>query len=218
MSVRRSAKPPPRAVASKPSDTAARILNVAEELFAEHGFDAVSLQTIATRAGISKANIFHHYSSKDALYLAAIKHACRHAATLIDEFDGAGSFADRLGRFLNAHLQQLLAQQQVSRLIARELLKGNPRRVQDLARQAFGESFARLVDILRRAQTHGDLRADVEPAALAVFLIGADVFFVQNQHVLRHFPAVNFADNAEHYSQQLVALILRGVMPLPQGV
>lgn len=214
MSPRRAANSLARPATAKSPDTAARILAVAEALFAEHGFDAVSLQTIATRAGISKANIFHHYVSKEALYLAVIKHACHSSAALIDEFEREGSFATRLTRFLHAHLQHLLAQQPVSRLIARELLKNNPRRVQELARQAFGENFARLVDILRRAQTMGELRADMEPPALAVFLIGANVFFAQNQHVLRHFPDVAFADDAAHYSQQLATLILRGVIPI----
>lgn len=206
----------PRPPSGKSPDTAARILAVAEALFAEHGFDAVSLQAIATRADVSKANIFHHFASKDALYLATIKHACRSSAALIDEFAGEGDFATRLTRFLHSHLQHLLAQQPVSRLIARELLKNHPRRVQELARQAFGESFARLVDILRRAQAAGELRAEREPAALAVFLIGANVFFVQNRHVLRHFPDVEFADDAARYSHQLVATILRGVIPAPE--
>lgn len=205
----------PRLPTGKSPDTAARILAVAEALFAEHGFDAVSLQAIATRAGISKANIFHHFASKDALYLAAIKRACRSSAALIDDFAGEGDFATRLARFLQAHLQHLLAQQPVSRLIARELLKNHPRRVQELARQAFGENFARLVEILRRAQAAGEVRAELEPAALAVFLIGANVFFVQNQHVLRHFPDVEFADDAARYSRQLVATILRGALPTP---
>lgn len=212
----RRARPVPRPSAIKSPDTAARILAVAEALFAEHGFDAVSLQAIATRAGVSKANIFHHFASKDALYVATIKHACRNSAALIDEFAGAGDFAARLTRFLEAHLQHLLAQQPVSRLIARELLKNHPRRVQELARQAFGENFARLVDILRRAQAAGELSAHLEPAALAVFLLGANVFFVQNQHVLRHFPDVEFADDAARYSRQLAATILRGVIPSPK--
>lgn len=206
----------PRPPAGKSPDTGARILAVAEMLFAEHGFDAVSLQAIASRAGISKANIFHHFASKDALYVAVIKNACQNSAELIDEFAGEGDFTARLTRFLRTHLEHLVTQQQLSRLIARELLKNHPRRIQELARQAFGESFARLVDILRRARATGELRADLEPAALAVFLIGANIFFVQNQHVLRHFPDVDFADDVVRYSQQLAATILRGVISTPE--
>ncbi|MDX8408093.1 MAG: helix-turn-helix domain-containing protein, partial [Mariprofundaceae bacterium] len=37
----------------------------AEALFAARGFDGVSMQQIAQAADMSKANIYHHVSSKD---------------------------------------------------------------------------------------------------------------------------------------------------------
>ena len=41
------------------------ILNRAAELFAAEGFDRASVSKIASACGISKANIYHYYSSKD---------------------------------------------------------------------------------------------------------------------------------------------------------
>ena len=58
-------------------DSADRILRAAETLFAKHGFGAVSMSAIARRAGVSKANVFHHFATKQALYLAVLTAACR---------------------------------------------------------------------------------------------------------------------------------------------
>jgi len=51
---------------SKP-ETKDRILDAAERLFAEHGFDATSLRMITTAAGVNLAAVNYHFRSKDSL-------------------------------------------------------------------------------------------------------------------------------------------------------
>jgi AcrR family transcriptional regulator len=43
------------------------ILDAAAELFAEHGFDAVSLNDIAAAVGLSKATLYHYFSRKEEI-------------------------------------------------------------------------------------------------------------------------------------------------------
>lgn len=208
MTAKRKAEP------AKHLDTAQRILAAAEMLFAEHGFDAVSMNAIAVQAKVSKANVFHHFSSKNALHLAVIKNACRRSEALIEELgQDATPITERLAEFARTHLRHLIEREQVVRLITRELLKGGPRRAQELAQQAFGDNFAKFVDALRRSQANGELRADIDPAIIAVLIIGADLFFLQNQHVLRHFPDVDFAEAPDAFSAKLTELLLNGVLP-----
>ena len=61
-----SRKPAPRR-RRKGEITAERILDAAEELFADLGFDATSTRAITTRAGVNLAAVNYHYGSKDAL-------------------------------------------------------------------------------------------------------------------------------------------------------
>jgi AcrR family transcriptional regulator len=53
-------------------DTKQRILDSAERLFAEHGFDGISLRTIIADAKVNLAAIHYHYHSKQALLDAVI--------------------------------------------------------------------------------------------------------------------------------------------------
>jgi AcrR family transcriptional regulator len=46
-------------------DTRARIQQVALELFAEHGYDRISLREIAERLGVTKAALYYHFRSKE---------------------------------------------------------------------------------------------------------------------------------------------------------
>ena len=48
-------------------DTRERILDAAEALFVEHGFEATSMRMITGRAGVNLASINYHFGSKDAL-------------------------------------------------------------------------------------------------------------------------------------------------------
>jgi AcrR family transcriptional regulator len=46
-------------------DTKARILDIALELFAEHGYEKTSLREIADRLGVTKAALYYHFKTKD---------------------------------------------------------------------------------------------------------------------------------------------------------
>jgi len=48
-------------------DTRERILDAAEALFVEHGFEATSMRLITSRAGVNLASINYHFGSKEAL-------------------------------------------------------------------------------------------------------------------------------------------------------
>jgi len=196
------------------TDTVDRILTVAEALFAEHGFDAVSINAIAEAAGVSKANVFHHFISKNDLYLAVLRNACRDASQHLDELgNDQESLAARLPQFARAHLDNLLEHAQVTRLMLRELLSDNPRHGQELAEKVFGEKFSRFVAILRAGQQAGELRADIDPAMVATVLLGANVFFFESREVLRHFPDVTFTQQPERYSTLLADILLHGILP-----
>ncbi|MGE5320489.1 MAG: TetR/AcrR family transcriptional regulator [Hyphomicrobiaceae bacterium] len=200
-------------------ETAARILSAAEALFAEHGFEAVSMNAIATAAAVSKANIFHHFSSKKALYLAVLRDACRDSTEYLQElFVETGPLPERLANFTRKQLGSMFEHGKVTRLILRELLMDGERQGRDLAEKVFGDNFARLVEILRTGQARGELRADADPAMIATLLIGASVFFFESQEVLRHFRDVKFAEDTDAYSRMLVDILLRGILALPSAL
>ena len=55
-----------------PTDTKSRILDAAEELFMEHGFEATSLRLITTAAGVNLAAVNYHFGSKEELFQAVL--------------------------------------------------------------------------------------------------------------------------------------------------
>jgi AcrR family transcriptional regulator len=55
-----------------PVATKDRILDAAESLFMEHGFEATSLRSITTAAGVNLAAVNYHFGSKEELFQAVL--------------------------------------------------------------------------------------------------------------------------------------------------
>src|SRR4051812_1414503 len=58
---------------SSPTSTKTRLLQVAEELFAEEGFDRVSIRDITDAAGENVAAINYHFGGKDEMIAAVFE-------------------------------------------------------------------------------------------------------------------------------------------------
>jgi len=109
---------PPETEAS-PS-TAARILAVAEELFAERGYAAVSIREIAGRVGVNQGSIYNHFAGKQALYEAVLERGLRPLLELLAVSAAAeGPAGDEL---LDALLDRLWQTPHLPKLLQREVL------------------------------------------------------------------------------------------------
>jgi AcrR family transcriptional regulator len=53
-------------------ETRSRILEAAVKLFSNHGYNRASVDDICSEAGISKGAFYHHFESKQALFLALL--------------------------------------------------------------------------------------------------------------------------------------------------
>ncbi|MCB1871304.1 MAG: TetR/AcrR family transcriptional regulator [Gammaproteobacteria bacterium] len=190
----------------------AAILEAAEVLFAEKGFDAVSIRAIAGKADVCKANVFHHFGSKEGLYLAVLRSAVTESKQILEELEGAsGNQQERLRQFAGRHLRSILGHPHVSRLILREALEGGSERGKELAEKIVGDNFSQLVDLCRAGQKSGELRPELDPALVATLMVAANVFFFEAASVMRHIPEIKFYDDPQAYSAGVMDILLNGM-------
>jgi AcrR family transcriptional regulator len=62
----------PVAIDATSADTKTRILDAGERLFVEHGFEATSLRSLTTAAGVNLAAVHYHFGSKEELFQAVL--------------------------------------------------------------------------------------------------------------------------------------------------
>lgn len=199
-------------------DGARHILAAALEAFAAHGYDGASMNAIAQRAGMSKANVFHHFTSKEQLYLAVMRAASRSwGETLAHVTQLDAPFADQLQQLIRRTLQHLVNESAQSRVVLREMLENGALRGRQLSEEVFIDNFKAETGIFRRAQARHELRADVDPVVAWAATLAACVFFFQTRDVLRFNSDFPYADAPDRFAQGICDALLNGIAAHPEN-
>ena len=109
-------------------DTANRILEAAELLLGERGYDGVSMRDVGERAGCTKALVFYHFKSKEALFQTVLdRYYAAHATALSAAFaeDGPLDYRERIHRMIGAYLDFIYAHRLYPRLVMQEIARGS---------------------------------------------------------------------------------------------
>lgn len=207
--------PPPAPLHTQACAGATQVLLAARALFAEHGVDGVSMQDIATRAGVSKANIFHHFASKEALYIAVLRDcAGQPSVPVADLIASAAPFEQRLRALMLGKIRDMLADESATRLVMRELSETSDERACHLVQEIFSEEIKARIAFFADAKARGELRPSIQPI-LADMLLGAccKFFFSHNrlcQNVgasVGHQPPAT----AEAFAEAVCAVLSQGM-------
>lgn len=193
-------------------------MEAAEKLFAEKGFDAVSMSAIATLANTSKPNIYHHFKNKNTLYLAIVKKAVSRTTALLDDIEEApGTFAQHLVDFSFGHLSNILENARSTQLILREALSGGSERGRELSRQLFKDVFSRLIGLVEKGQSKGEFRKDIDPTLTAFMIISLNSFFFQSKPVMQYIPEAAFINDAGNFSRGAMEILFNGMLRSREG-
>lgn len=199
-------------------DGALQILQAASELFAMHGYDGTSINDIAQRAGLCKANVFHHFASKETLYHAVLKRASVRTVAEVEQIvDGDGSYARKLHQLLRLNLLRMLEKPGAMQLILRESFEHGQTRGRELAEQVFRHTFSAELSLFTKAQQAGEFRSDLDPMLCWMGMVGTALFYFQGRHMLRYHPEFQFDSKPELFAEHLSELLLRGMQSVGEG-
>ena len=189
-----------------------RILKSAEILFSEKGFEGTSISAIAKVAEVSKANIYHHFESKEALYIEVLKSACEDFGTIVDRLiNDSGSLEDRFGNFVSAHILDLEKRNRGTRLILRELIEADRSRQLLFAENVASDHFKHLLGVIQNSQQSGEVREDVDPAVVATLMLGANIFFFMAKGTLQHLDDFTLSDSPADFGCAISDIITNGI-------
>ncbi|ESQ85144.1 hypothetical protein AEAC466_05380 [Asticcacaulis sp. AC466] len=84
------------------SATRQQIVNAANRLFYERGFEATSFADIASDVGLSRGNFYYHFKTKDEILDAVIAQRVRDTVAMLDAWEADGqSPTERIRRFIH---------------------------------------------------------------------------------------------------------------------
>src|SRR5213078_1726600 len=74
----------------------AQLVDVGRKVFAEHGYEATSVEEIAARARVSKPIVYEHFGGKEGLYAVVVDREVGQIVSRIVEAISTGSPRERL--------------------------------------------------------------------------------------------------------------------------
>lgn len=152
-----------------------RLGTAARELFARHGFEAVSLKQVAEAAGVTPAMVHYYFGDKQGLWLAVLEDYLEEALggmlAARGEIEGPGG----LHVYLSRHAELLGRQPWVAPLLFRELILGGGPSA-DFVQRFPAELRNLLRSAVEQAKRRGEIGGELDTDLLVLSLLSAAVF------------------------------------------
>lgn len=102
------------------------ILDAALQEFSKFGYSGATVERIATEAGMSKSNLLYYFSSKKAIYTAALAHILDVWLAPLKTLNPDGDPAEELSGYIRQKIEISAGFPEASRLFANEVMQGAP--------------------------------------------------------------------------------------------
>lgn len=146
------------------------LIGAAARVFSAKGYAGASLREICNAAGILAPSMYHHFRSKEELFVSVHAEGFRRLHEVVDRgLEGKTDPWERLEAAVAAHLTELVGSTDVAAVTGASLFHmegGHLQRRLNRQREAYEERFRKLIQAL-------PLPADVDRSLLRLTLLGA---------------------------------------------
>jgi AcrR family transcriptional regulator len=192
-------------------ETRARIVDAAADLFAERGFDAVSVMEIAQRAGVVEKTVFNHFPVKEGLVFDADPPMRAALLDAVRRRPAGESVSAAAGSFVVAAIS-LLGSPEAGDGVARmaRIIRGS-RTLQVREREILGELTNALADLI--AEETSARPGQVEPwlAAHAVLGLYASLLELARDRVLAGVQGLELSAELRRQGRRGLSLLQFGL-------
>lgn len=189
------------------------LLETARRLFLSQGFASVTIRELAAAAGTSPAMIHYYFGDKLGLYRAMLDEAFRPLAAVLQRTRAPSrDLPVDVASLVQAYMGMLAANPWLPALIVQEVLaEGGKFRPQFIEHFA-GRLAPLFVEVLRREQARGAVRADVDARLAAVSAVSLCVFPFLSLPVTSRVLGLSVEGAAlERLAAHTTRVLLRGI-------
>jgi len=185
-----------------------QILMIAKTLFAQNGFDSVSMRDLAKAIGITPPALYHYFPTKQSLQVATLvaAHNRLPAASLDDlEVDGLQP-EEKLYRFVYRLARRYHEDPDFLALVGHAILSPDAELQQTLLDVVLRDNFIRAEALLSTLAPHFDSHL------LTEFIFSLVMHTYSTRRLRRNFPGYRPQHDEPEYVAQHVVKLLRGDM------
>jgi AcrR family transcriptional regulator len=177
-----------------PTDTRDRILDAAQHLFAEHGYEGTSIRDITIAAEANVAAVGYHFGSKEGLYADVLQSLVGPLARRVQwSCRAPRPPLDRIESVVRAVFDHVRGRPEMPRIMVREMASGrevNPRII-----TTFGRLLPTLSGVIAEGQRDGTIR-EGDPVLLALSVVAQPIYLLLARRIIARVAGLELQDEA----------------------
>lgn len=180
------------------------IMEAAEKLFADKGFEGTSVRDIAEGAGVNLAMISYYFGSKEKLMEAMFNHRASSSVLQLEEMvkDKSLTPIQKVEKLIDRYIEKLLSQQCFHRIMVREQMVNNNGFIAEQIQEIKKRNQALIKELIAQGQRSGDFRKNIDISLLMITLVGTISQMVTTQHIYKEMN--NLHDMADEDFQKYI--------------
>lgn len=211
--------PPSKAKKRVRGDVRARLVEEGARLFAERGYDGVSIDEIVASAGVNKRMVYHYFGNKDGIYREAVNHVFaslqKMEKGIIDSDSGKSDPEQGLRNLMAVNFDFLDSHPEFVRILQWENLGEGRHLAEEEGGMSKSPVLGYLEQLLKQGAAAGIFRKGLDPRLVFTSMIGLSLIYFSNRYTLSRSVGVDFKkpDALRQAALHAEAVLLSGLRP-----
>jgi len=161
------------------------ILDVAEKVFADMGYDGASTRMISGEAGVNMAMLNYYFGSKEGLFLAIFERKIKFFQNLIQNMgcDEGTSAWCKIEKYIDLYSERVVTNNCFQRLLYQEMSVNKRGEITDKLTNLLLVNILELKKIFSEGIASGEFRKDVDIDMIVATIYGTKNFLINTSHV-----------------------------------
>jgi len=157
------------------------ILDVAERVFSDLGFDGASTRMISGEAGVNMAMLNYYFGSKEGLFLAIFERKISSFQTLLQNIGNEGiSSWEKLEKCIETYVDRIIVNNCFQKLINREMTITKRTDLGDKLTDMLMTNALEFQKIFDDGIKSGNFRKDIDPQLLTATIFGTKNYIINS--------------------------------------
>jgi AcrR family transcriptional regulator len=161
------------------------ILDVAERVFSDNGFDGASTRLISGEAGVNMAMLNYYFGSKEGLFLAIFERKIASFQTLLQNIGNDESISswDKLAKCIDNYVDRIIVNNCFQKLINREISMNKRWDLTDKITEILMVNVFEIKKILDEGIKKGSFFKDIDVQMVIASIFGTKNYIINSPHI-----------------------------------
>lgn len=161
------------------------ILDVAERVFSELGFDGASTRTISGEAGVNMAMLNYYFGSKEGLFLAVFNRKISSFKDLLQNMGSDNSMTswEKIEKYIEMYAQRVVNNNCFQKMLYQEMSTLRRGELADNISKILMGNISELHKIIQEGIDKGEFNKDIDLEMVTATIYGTKNFIINTPHL-----------------------------------